>query len=193
MRRTILFSLIALLAVSAANDACAQRRGGGGSGFARRGNGFSRVNRARAVSPGGYGYANMPYDSGDAYDYAPQYAPQPALLAQEPPPFVQPPAPAVVPPTGHAVIEEYTWPATKAASSSAAHSTSSESESQAFGIVLKNGSTLSAVSVFATDDGLHYVDPDAKHMRISMSQVDRAATLKLNQARNLDLYLPAAQ
>jgi len=191
MRRTILFSLIALLAVNAANDACAQRRGGGGPGFARRGYGFSR---ARAVSPFKFGYAYMPYDSSAAYDdYAPQYAPQPVFLVQQPPLFVQAAAPAVVPPTGNAVITEYTWPAEKAASSPSAHSTSSESESQTFGIVLKNGSTLSAVSVFASDDGLHYVDPDARHMRISMRAVDRAATLKLNQARNLDLYLPAAQ
>ena len=187
MRRTILFSLIALLAVNAANDACAQRRGGGGPGFARRGYGFSR---ARAVSPVRFGYAYMPYDSSAAYD---DYAPQPVLLVQQPPLFVQAAAPAVVPPTGNAVITEYTWPAEKAASSPSAHSTSSESESQTFGIVLKNGSTLSAVSVFASDDGLHYVDPDARHMRISMRAVDRAATLKLNQARNLDLYLPAAQ
>ena len=67
------------------------------------------------------------------------------------------------------------------------------SKLRAFGIVLKNGSTLSAVSIFASDDGLHCVDPDAKPMLIAMSEVDRAATLKLNHARNLDLYLPAAQ
>jgi hypothetical protein len=72
-------------------------------------------------------------------------------------------------------------------------STTSETETQNLGIVLKNGSTLSAVSVFATDDGLHYVDPDARHLRISMSEVDRAATLRLNRARNLNLHLPAAQ
>ena len=47
--------------------------------------------------------------------------------------------------------------------------------------------------VFAADDGLHYVDPDARHLCITMSKVDRAATLKLNRARNLNLYLPAAQ
>ena len=186
MRRTILFSLIALLAVSAANDACAQRRGGGGHSFAGRSNGFSR---ARAFSPYGSGYGYLPYDYGDAYDYPPQ----PVLLVQQPPLFVQPAAPAVVQPAGHAVVTEYTWPATTAASSPSAHSASSESEPQAFAIVLKNGSTLSAVAVFASDDGLHYVDPDARHMRISMRAVDRAATLKLNQARNLDLYLPAAQ
>jgi hypothetical protein len=91
------------------------------------------------------------------------------------------------------VITEYKWPAAGAASSRSAPSTTSESEPQAFAIVLKDGSTLSAVSVFASDDGLHYVDPNQRHLRISMSEVDRAATLKLNRGRSLNLYLPAAQ
>jgi hypothetical protein len=91
------------------------------------------------------------------------------------------------------VITEYKWPAEGAASSPSAASTTSGAEPQAFAIVLKNGSTLSAVSVFSSADGLHYVDPDARHMRISMTEVDRAATLKLNRARNLDMYLPAGE
>ena len=186
MRRTILFSLIALLALSAANDACAQHRGGGRPGSARRGN---RIRHARAVSPSGPGYGYLPFDSGDAYDYEPQRA----IFVQQPRPLVQAAAPAAVQPAGNAVVTEYKWPAEKLASSRSAHSISSEPEQQPFGIVLKNGSTLSAVSVFASEDGLHCVDPDAKPMRISMSEVDRAATLKLNRSRNLDLYLPAAQ
>jgi hypothetical protein len=191
MRRTILLSLFALLAVSAANDACAQRRGGAGPGFARGGYGFSR---ARAVSPYGFGYGYLPYDydydSGAAYPYAPQ---QPVLFVQQPPLLVQPPAPPVVELPVHPAVTEYKWPAAGAASSPSAHSTTSESEPEVFGIVLKDGSTLSALAVVASDDGLHYVDPDDRHLRISMSEVDRAATLKLNRARSLNLYLPAAQ
>jgi hypothetical protein len=183
MRRTILLSLFALLAVSAANEACAQRRGGAGPGFARGRFGFSR---ARVVSPYGFGYAYPPYDSGYAY------APQPVLFVQQPPPFVQPPAPPVVEPPGHPVVTDYKWPAAGAASPPSAHSTTSESEPRVFAIVLKDGSTLSAVAVLASDDGLHCVDPDERHLRISMSEVDRAATLKLNRARNLNLHLPAA-
>ena len=186
MRRTILLSLFALLAASAANDACAQRRAGAGPGFARGRFGFSR---ARAVSPYGFGYAYLPYDSGAAY----AYAPQPVLFVQQPPLFVQPPAPPVVEPPVHPVVTDYKWPAAGAASSPSPLSTTSESEPQAFAIVLKDGSTLSAVAVVASDDGLHYVDPDERHLLISMSEVDRATTLKLNRARNLDLYLPAAQ
>ncbi|MGA3046552.1 MAG: hypothetical protein ABSD67_08020 [Terracidiphilus sp.] len=183
MRRTILLGSIALLAVGLANDACAQRRGGAGPGFVRRGPGF---NHGRGFVPYGFGYAGLPYDDGAGYDYAPQL-----VLYDQPPMFV-PPAPAVVRPPGHPVITEYKWPAA-AASSPSASLTASEAEAQTFGLVLKDGSTLSAVSVFASDDGLHYVDPDARHMRIAMSEVDRAATLKLNRARKLDLYLPAGE
>jgi len=74
-----------------------------------------------------------------------------------------------------------------------ARSTAAEAEPQAFAIVLKDGSTLSAVSVFASEDGLHYVFPDERHLRISMAEVDRAASLELNRARNLNLYLAVAQ
>jgi hypothetical protein len=186
MRRTSVFSWFALLAVSAANDACAQRRGGAGHGFGRGGYGFSR---ARAMSPYGFGSPYLPYDSGAEYPYAPQ----PAFFVQQPLMYLQPPAPPVVAPPVHPVITEYKWPAAGAASSPSARSRTSDSEPQAFAIVLKNGSTLSAVSVFSSDDGLHYVDPDERHLRISMSEVDRAATLKLNRARNLNLYLPAPQ
>ena len=186
MRRTILLSLFVLLASSAASDACAQPRGGAGRGFARGGYGFSR---GRAFSPYGFGYSYLPYDSDDAYGYAPQ----PAFFLQQTPQFVQPPAPPIVELPVHPVVTEYKWPAAGAASSISTLSTTSEPEPQPFAIVLKDGSTLSAISVVATDDGLHFVDPDEKHVRVSMSMVDRAATLKLNRARNLNLYLPAAQ
>jgi hypothetical protein len=188
MRRTLLFCLFAVIAASAANDACAARRGGAGSGLARRGFRFSR---ARAVSPYGFGYAYPPYDSGASY----VDTPQPVPFDQQPV-FVQPPAtpaPPAVGSTGRAVILEYKWPAGGAASSPSAHSTTSESETQAFAIILKDGSTLSAVSVLVSDDGLHYVDPDERHLLISMSAIDRPATLRINSARNLNLYLPAVQ
>jgi hypothetical protein len=186
MRRTVLLILFVLLAASAANDACAQRRGGARPVYVRSGYGFSR---ALAFSPYGSGYPYSPYASGGAYDYAAQ----PVYFLQQPVLFAQPPAPPVVQAPWHPVVTEYKWPAAGASSSPSVSSTTSETETQNLGIVLKNGSTLSAVSVFATDDGLHYVDPDARHLRISMSEVDRAATLKLNHARNRDLYLPAAQ
>jgi hypothetical protein len=187
MRRIILHSLFLLLALSAANVACAQHRGGvHGSGNARHGHGSGR---GRAVSPYGFGYGYGAYDGGAGLGY--DDGSQPAYFVQQPGQFVQPPAPAAVRPPGHPVVTEYTWPT--ASSSRAMASTTVGSETHEFGIVLKDGSTLPAVMVFASDDGLHYVDPDARHLHIAMSDVDRTATLKLNRARNLDLYLPAAQ
>ena len=200
MRRTILLSLFAVLAVSAANNACAQHRGGGRPGFTRGGYGF---NRARIISshrfgnahrPYGPGYTYLPYvsDAANAYDsgYAYPEPAQPVVLVEQPPLTVQPPEPPAVKPVGHSVITEYKWPGVAAATS---RSTAAESEPQAFAIVLKDGSTLSAAMIFASDDGLHYVDPDERHLTIAMSAVDRAATLQLNRARNLNLHLPAAQ
>ncbi len=149
------------------------------------------LRRARAVSPYGFGYPYLPYDAGAAYidDSQPGPFDQQPLFVQPP----APPAPPTVGATGHPVILEYNWPAENTASSPSAHSTTSDSEPQAFAIVLKDGSTLSAVSIFASDDGLHYVDPDERHLLISMSAIDRPATLKVNRARNLNLYLPAVQ
>jgi hypothetical protein len=184
MRRTMLLSLLVLLAAGAAHHASAQRRGGGGFGFARGGYGF---NRGRILAPNGFGYGYLPYDSGTAYPY---YAPEPVVLVEPPPAPEEPPAPPPFRPVGHAVITEYKWPA---AGSAASPAKEFESETQDFGIVLKNGSTLSAVMIYASDDGLHYVDPDERHLRVSMSEVDRDATLKLNRERNLNLHLPAAQ
>lgn len=188
MRRTILFSLFALLAVGAATHACAQHRGQARPGFSRAHGNF---NHARSTSRQGFGYAYLPgdYDSGTAN----AYAPQPDIYLQQPPQVEPPPAPPVVPLPVHPVITEYKWPAAGTAASPSVAAATSDSEPQTFAIVLKNGSVLSAVSVFASDDRLHYVNPDERHLRISMSEVDRAATLKLNRARNLDLYLPAAE
>ncbi|HEY1648661.1 MAG TPA: hypothetical protein VGF96_11790 [Terracidiphilus sp.] len=180
MRRTILLSLFVLFAAGAAHDASAQHRGGAGFGSGR---GRSGSGRARFVLPSAFDYGYSPYDLSAGYPNAPQ----PVFIIQQPPVAAQPPAPPVEP--GHPVVTEYKWPAADAASSA----TNFDSEPQSFALVLKDGSTLSAVSVFAADDGLHYVDPDERHLRISISQVDRAATLKLNRARKLNLYLPAAQ
>jgi hypothetical protein len=195
MRRPILFSLFVVICVGAADNASAQRRGGMAPGFSRGGNGF---NRARAVPRYRSGYAYLPYGSGfgyasDDFDAGYSYAPQPAVYLQQPPLFVPPPPPPVVEQPVHPVMTEYKWPAATIAASLSASPKIPEPEPQAFAIVLKDGSTLSAVMVYSADDGLHYIDPDERHLRISMSKVDRAASLKLNRERNLNLHLPAAQ
>jgi len=173
MRRIVLLGLFALLV---ANGASAQRRGGFAPAFGRGGFGLNRGRMAYPYGSGGYGYSS--YDTGGYYGYLPQ----PVFLIQQPPPppvFQPPPRPA------HSVIADYKWPGL-------ASSTLPEAETQTFGIVLKDGSMLAATTVMAADDVLHYVDPDERHMRISMRDVDRAATMKLNRERKLNLYLPAS-
>jgi hypothetical protein len=173
MRRIVLLSLVVLLA----GEASAQRRGGIiGHGFGR--GGFA-LNRARAVIPYGFGYGYLPYDTGASY----AYPPPPIVFVQQPPP---PPAVEPPPPEVHPVVTNYTWPAHTP-------SASAEGELPPFGIVLRNGSTLAAVTVVAAGDALQVVDQDERHLRLSMREVDRAATLKLNRERGLRLYLPAAQ
>jgi len=202
MRRILLLGLLALVV----NDAGAQRGGGwGGGGFGGRGagaGGFGRggvgLGRARAGygygSGYGYGlgYGMGGYGLGYGYlgDYGDDYfgyVPQPVIV---PPPQQPVVAPVAATPARevHPVVTSYTWPAAGASESAAP----AEGEAQAFGIVLKDGSTLSATAVVASGDGLQYVDQDDRHLRISMSAVDRAATLKLNRERKLNLYLPAA-
>jgi hypothetical protein len=180
MRRTILPSLFALpmLLVPLAKNASAQRSGPA-RGFARRAFAF----RPRAsLLPYGFGYASLPYDAG-AYDAGTpyQYLLQPIVIVQPaPPPLAAPEPPREV----HPVVIDYKQPS--------AAPLAPTGELSAFAIVLKNGSTLSALSIVATDDGLRFVDPEDRHMRISMAQIDRTATLKLNRERGLTLHLPAA-
>jgi hypothetical protein len=181
--RIALLILFALLV----SDASAQRRGGAGPGFGR--SGFNRggarqgqFNRGPFAFPYGFGYGDdgfLPYDAGAPYGYSPQ----PIVIVQQPPP------PAIVqqpPREVHPVITDYVQPAP-------GPSAPAEGEPQPFGIVLKDGSTRSAIAVVVgTSDGLlHYVDLEERNTRISMNEVDREATRKLNRERKLTLWLPA--
>jgi len=193
MRRIIRLSLFALLV----SDAIAQHRGGsgrgfGGSGFAPAGprqgqlpgggvvRGFGS-NRGPFLSPYGFGYQDgfLPYDAGTAYGYTPQ--PNIIIVQQPPPPPVivqQPPRDVL------SVIHDYVQPAPST-------SAPSEGEPLSFGIVLKDGSTRPALAVVVADDVLHYVDSEGRDLQISLDEVDREATRKLNRERKLTLWLPA--
>jgi hypothetical protein len=221
MRRTILLNFFVLLIVFAAHQACAQRNGGSGQGrgFAGGGRGFSggghefrgnrggrefhhdrgnrNFNRNWGGYPYGYGYGYgylPPYDDGympDDFNNNESYEPAPPDYDQQPSQPVEPPPPPVAEKPSHPFVKEYKWPAPGQPGSSAPPA--SESEPQNFAIVLKNGSTLSATMVLASANTLHYVDTDGKLQRVDIAEVDRAATLKLDRARNLNIYLPAAQ
>lgn len=114
---------------------------------------------------GGYGYGA----------YAPVY-PEPApvvnnIVFQPPPVIVPPPEPI------HSSIQEL-----KPAASNAPPAF--------FVIALKNGVHLAAAAVWVQGNDLRYVDDDDQNRRVPLTDVDRAATRDLNQARNLNLRLP---
>jgi hypothetical protein len=162
----------------------AQHRGGAIRGF-----GF-RHNTSGSVYPYGFGSAWLPPDWPLNNGYLPNvagnytgYLPQPIVVVQQAPP----PPPVVEPPREvHSVIIDFPPPSTAAPAPP-------EGEPQRFGIVMKDGSVRSAkaVVVLASDGLLQYIDPDERHVRISVSDIDRQATRKLNSERKLTLWLPA--
>ena len=147
-----------------------------------RGGGFAR-SRHRG---GSFGYPFLwgDYDS-PYYDYPPNYDYPPApsvVIVQPPPPYMM--LPEVPAEPARSEIHEYA-PATSTAASTPGN------ESPVFGIVLKDGSTRSAIAVAAQNQALYYVEPNGRHQRIGLDEIDRDATLKLNRERHLELQLPA--
>jgi hypothetical protein len=139
------------------------------SGFRRRyGNGFSAPYYPFL---GEYG---PDYMSEPEYFSTPEnFAPQPAAprLAQVPEPIQ----------TAHAVIQEYNWKDHKAAAAD---------EQTTFTIVLKDGSTRSAVVTWVQGRTLHYTDSDDKQGVLSADLIDRDTTRRLNRAKKLSIQLP---
>lgn len=131
-------------------------------------------------SSGFYGSGFPWYDTG--YDYGYMQAPAPSII------IVQQPTPPVVvqekPSEAQPEIHEYkqTTPAPAP----------SETELQGFAIVLKDGSSESAMAVWVQDNVVRYVDRAGRHRQAPLDQVDREATRKLNRERKLDLWLPPA-
>ncbi len=200
MTRIICLSLFALLV----NDATAQHggraggfgRGGTGPGSGRsgfapggprqgqlrssavaRGVGFNRGTSVFPYGFGGFGYpdGSLPYDAGNEYGYPPE----PAIITVQQPPHEV-----------HGVIHDYTPAAPSTATSSF------KGEPPTFGIVLKDGSTRSALAVVVEDDALmghvlKYTDPEGRNLQVPLGKVDREATRNLNRERNLSFWLPA--
>ena len=179
MRRIVLLGLAGL----AATSMCAQRHGMMGVGFTRAGSIPHRTPYVplRGGYRAGYGYGYLPYDEGAGY-----FAyPAPATVVVQPPE----PAPVLEPPPRevHPAITEYKqWGA-------AAVVPAADGQPQSFGIVMKDGTMRAATAVVALGTSLLCVDPDDRHVRIAMNDVDRERTLQLNRQRGLVLHLPAGQ
>jgi hypothetical protein len=122
-------------------------------------------------------------DYGYGYGY-PGYAPTPSVVVvQQPPLYVLLPQTPSDPPKPE--LHEYHQPPPIPAQSPA-------DDTQAFVIVLRDGSVHSAIAVTVQDSDLHYVEPDGGHRLVSLDRVDREATRRLNLERKLQLQLPPA-
>jgi hypothetical protein len=183
MRRIVVLGLVAILV----SGAQAQRRGGAGVVRSGMGGGFARggiaMNRGRVAYGFGYGYAGYAgYDGYSGGGPVYMYAPLPVVMVT--PQTMPEPAEAPLR-EAHSVVTDYKRSAGDGAVAAAG-------DGQPFGIVLKDGETLAATMVVAEGDVLHYVDPDERNMRVALSEIDRAATRKLNAERKLVLHLPVA-
>jgi hypothetical protein len=87
---------------------------------------------------------------------------------------------APAPRTATAVIHDYSFPKQTAGTVGKAE----------FTIVLKDGSTRSAVASWVAGGQLHYIDPDSRQQALAPALIDRKATEEANQAKNLSLTLP---
>lgn len=155
--------------------------------------GFRAVRaRNRGLLRGGFGYGAgygwpyfpigdydllSPLDYGD--DFAggyPQYI-SPGNIAFVPvaPVAATPPKPA------SSVIHEYNFreePVTRSG------------ERPTFTIVLKDGSTRSAAASWVAGSELHYLDLQSRQQTLSPELIDRDATERINEAKNLSMELP---
>jgi len=147
-----------------------------------RGSGF---NRGLSAFPYGYGFGwlddigdFLPYDDGIDSGYPPQ--PNVIVVQQPPPPQMriqQPPREV------QATVQDYMPPAPRTTAPS-------DGEPPIFGIVMKDGSTRSAIAVVINDGVLKYTDSDERNHQVSLDEVDRDATRKLNRERNLSIWIP---
>ena len=147
--------------------------------------GVGRYNRRSGYGSGyGYGWPYLPLWDYDYYGpYAPDYEQQ---TAQDPqaygwvPPVV---AQAVPPPPKPAslVIREYNFEK---------EATGSPREQKTFTIVLKDGSTRSATASWVLDGKLHYLDSRSLQQTLTPDMIDRDATDRANEQKNLRMELP---
>jgi hypothetical protein len=131
--------------------------------------------------PTGMNNAPLSFWGGNSYLYSPatQSSAPNIIVIQQP---GAPPLPATPPAPIRSAIQEVKLPAAESATPAV------------FAVAIKGGKRVYASAVWVQGNTLHYVDTedDATH-RVPLSQVDRAATRDLNNARNLNLRLPASQ
>jgi hypothetical protein len=122
---------------------------------------------------GAGGYPLLPVITDSGYEGGPN-----VIVLQPIQMPVQPPPPPVIVKSS---IHEYQQPA---------ESAQAGAQPSAFTLVMRDGSSQPAILVWVEGDVLHYIDPAGKTLRIPLATVDRDATERLNQEKNVSLHLP---
>lgn len=149
-------------------------------GFPGEGNHFGRSGRGYWLLDDGW-WPGVP-----AWYYnVPPLNPAEDLTGQTPPcpgagnaPEPMPPPP---PQSASAVVHEYNF---------GVQPTTRSQEPPTLTVVLKDGSTRSAEASWVTDGRLHYLDLHSRQQVLSAELIDRNATERANQTKNLHMDLP---
>jgi len=135
----------------------------------------------------GYGYA-APYGYPAPYSNIPRFVNR-LVLIQQPAVPAAPPAPPAPPEPIHSSIQNVKGSFIQNVKGDPTQNPSSAPVAF-FMIILKNGSRLTASAVWVQGNDARYMDGDGQSHRVPLADVDRTATLELNQTHHLNLRLP---
>jgi len=139
----------------------------------------------------GYGYGFDGYGYAAPYSNIPRFVNR-LVLIQQPAVPAAPPAPAAPPPPRepiHSSIQNVKSSFIQNVNGDLKQNPSSAPVAF-FLIILKNGSRLTASAVWVQGNDARYMDGDGQSHRVPLADVDRTATLELNQTHHLNLRLP---
>jgi hypothetical protein len=109
--------------------------------------------------------------------YYDDYSPQPeASVAM--PVLQMPMPPSPPPPTAVPVVHGYSW------------RDSGDDSGTTFAIASKDGTVQPAIAVWVQDGRLYFITPDGISRQLSMDEVDRQSTSRMNSGQKLKLLLP---
>jgi hypothetical protein len=131
----------------------------------------TRAHRPLFRAPGFFPYAPV-YIGQSVYPPAPVSNVVVVQLAPTPPPA------AVVPPAPRPELQEFTWPAPRAA------------EPQYFSIALRGGFVHSARVIWQDDHRLFFITREGERRQVPLEELDRGATERLNREKNLTVPWP---
>ncbi|MEO8048852.1 MAG: hypothetical protein ABI833_00430 [Acidobacteriota bacterium] len=136
----------------------------------------------------GYGYGFDGYGYAAPYSNVPRFVNR-LVLVQQPAVPAAPPAPPAPTEPIHSSIQNVKGSFIQNVKGDPKQNPSSAPVAF-FMIILKNGSQLTASAVWVQGNHARYMDGNGQGHRVPLADVDRTATLELNQTNHLNLRLP---